>query len=218
MNLGFVQTTSLGGRKNDDRFDFLSKYNYKMDTLGKWYLSSLFDFRSQFFDGYTYNNNVGTFSSSLLSPAYLLLSLGFDYKPDTKLSVFLSPLTSRWVIVANQQLANQGAYGVDSGKNVKAERGAFATVNYSNNFEKNVIYKGRIDLFSNYSHNPQNVDVFMTNQISFRINKYFSATYSLDLIYDDDVRIFGPEGKSPGLQTKSILGIGFLKVLNTKKR
>jgi hypothetical protein len=40
----------------------------------------------------------------------------------------------------------------------------------------------------------------------------------LDLIYDDDVRIFGPDGKSPGLQTKSILGIGFLKVLNTKKR
>lgn len=218
MNLGFVQTTSLGGRKNDDRFDFLSKYNYKMDTLGKWYLSSLFDFRSQFFDGYTYNNNVGTFSSSLLSPAYLLLSLGFDYKPDTKLSVFLSPLTSRWVIVANQQLANKAAYGVDTGKNVKTERGAFATINYANSFDKNVIYKGRVDLFSNYSNNPQNVDVFMTNQINFRINKYFSATYSLDLIYDDDVRIFGSDGKSPDLQTKSILGIGFLKVLNTKKR
>ena len=51
VNLGFVQSTSQGGRKNDDRFDLLSKYGYKMDTVGKWYLSGLFNFRSQFFDG-----------------------------------------------------------------------------------------------------------------------------------------------------------------------
>src|SRR5690349_10049753 len=51
FNLGFVQTTSLGSRKNDDRFDLLSKYGYSIDTVNRWYLSSLFDFRSQFFDG-----------------------------------------------------------------------------------------------------------------------------------------------------------------------
>ena len=28
VNLGFIQSTSLGGRKNDDRLDFLSKYGY----------------------------------------------------------------------------------------------------------------------------------------------------------------------------------------------
>ncbi|MFP5040068.1 DUF3078 domain-containing protein [Parasediminibacterium sp. JCM 36343] len=218
MNLGFVQTSSLGSRKNDDRFDYLSKYDYKMDTLGKWYLSSLFNFRSQFFDGYTYNNNAGTFASSFLAPAYVLLSVGFDYKPQRRLSIFMSPLTSRWVIVANNVLAKQAAYGVDTGKSFKNEIGGFATINYSSTLDKNINYKGRLDLFSNYTHNPQNVDVYMTNQLSFKINKYFSATYSLDLIYDDDVRIFGPQGKSPGLQTKSILGIGFLKVLNTKKR
>jgi len=217
INLGFVQTTSLGGRKNDDRFDYLSKYEYKMDTLGKWYLSSLFNFRSQFFDGYTYNNNVGTFSSSFLSPAYALLSMGFDYKPNNKLSIFISPATSRFVIVANNLLSAQGAYGVDTGNHIKTEMGSFITVNYKNNFEKSVTYKGRLDLFSNYLDNPQNINVFMVNQLSFKINKYFSATYSLDFVYDDNVRIFGPEGKSPALQTKSLLGIGFLKKLETKK-
>ena len=40
VNLGYVQTTSLGSRKNDDRYDFTSKYGYKMDTTGKWYLSA----------------------------------------------------------------------------------------------------------------------------------------------------------------------------------
>ncbi len=217
VNLGFVQTTSLGGRKNDDRFDFLSKYEYKMDTTGKWYLSTLFNFRSQFFDGYTYNNNVGNFASTFLSPAYTLLSLGFDYKPNHNLSVFLSPLTSRLVIVSNHILSNQGAYGVDSGKHVKPEFGSFVTINYMNTFDKTVTYKGRLDLFSNYLSNPQNINIFMTNQLAFKINNYFSCTYSLDFIYDDNIRIFGPLGKSAALQTKSLLGIGFLKTLETKK-
>jgi len=217
INLGYVQTTSLGGRKNDDRFGFTSKYGYKMDTTGKWFLSALYDFRSQFFDGYTYNNNIGTFSSTVLSPAYALLSLGFDYKPTNRLSVFLSPLTSRLVIVTNEILSQQGAYGVDTGKHVKNELGAFATINYKNDFGKSVNYKGRLDLFSNYLDHAQNINVFMTNQFAFKINKYFSATYSLDFIYDDKVLFGTAPNQHAALQTKSLLGIGFLKKLEVKK-
>lgn len=218
INLGYIQSTSLGSRKNDDRFDYLSKYGYKMDTLGKWYLSGLFNFRSQFFDGYTYTDNIGDFSSSFLSPAYVIVSAGFDYKPNERMSVFLSPLTSRSTIIANDVLAQKGIYGVPIGKHGLAEFGAFVTINYSHTIAKNVTYKGRLDLFSNYANHPQNVDMFMTNLFSFKINKYFSATYSLDMIYDDDIRLFGSNHTSPGLQMKSLIGIGFLKPLNMIKR
>jgi len=211
VNLGYVQTTSLGGRKNDDRLDYLSKYGYKMDSTGKWYLSGLFNFRSQFFDGFTYSNNVANFVSTFLSPAYVVLSAGFDYKPDGKLSVFLSPLTSRWVIVANDSLSRKGLYGVPVGKHTINEIGAYATVNYNNIIAKNITYKGRLDLFSNYNLKPQNINIFMTNIFSFKINKYFSATYNLDLIYDDNLRIFGDNKDAPGLQMKSLIGVGFLK-------
>ena len=78
-------------------------------------------------------------------------------------------------------------------------------------------YTGRLDLFSNYIDHPQNINVFMTNQLSFKINKYFSASYSLDFIYDDNVRIFGPSGHSAALQSKSLIGIGFLKKFDIKK-
>jgi hypothetical protein len=217
VNLGYVQSTSLGSRKNDDRFDYLSKYGYKMDTVGKWYLSALFNFRSQFFDGYTYSNNVGDFSSSFLSPAYLILSVGFDYKPNPNLSVFMSPLTSRSTIVSNNSLAQKGVYGIPPGEHTLKEIGAFATVNYNNTIAKNITYKGRIDLFSNYQNQAQNVDLYMTNLFSFKINRYFSATYSLDMIYDDNIRLFGPDKTSPGLQLKSLIGIGFLKPLVVKK-
>lgn len=217
MNLGFIQSTSQGSRKNDDRFDYLSKYGYKMDTLGKWYLSTLFNFRSQLFDGYTYSNNVGTFASSFLSPAYFILSVGFDYKATQNMSVFISPLTSRSTFVTNDRLAQKGGYGIPAGKNSINEVGMFATVNYNNAIAKNINYKGRMDLFSNYQNKPENVNIFMTNLFSFKINKFFSATYSLDLIYDDDIRLFGPNKQSPGLQTKSLIGIGFLKPLMVKK-
>ncbi len=218
VNIGYVQSTSLGGRKNDDRIDLLSKYGYKMDSVGKWYISGLFNFRSQFFDGYNYNNNVGTLSSTVLAPAYILLSAGFDYKPNSKLSVFVSPLTSRWVIVAKELLAKQGLYGVDSGKNSINEVGAFATVNYNNNISKDITYKVRLDLFSNYKKSPQNIDVFMTNQFSYKINKNFNISYSLDLIYDDDVRLFGANKTSAGLQTKSLIGVNYLRPLNVKRK
>lgn len=218
LNLGYVNTTSSGGRKNDDRMDLLSKYGYKMDAGGKWYLSALFNFRSQFFDGYNYGTTPPELSSSFLSPGYFILSTGFDYKPTDKFSLFISPLTSRWTVLTNRILSDKGLYGVPAGAHSLNEIGAFATVNYTTTLAKNIIYKGRLDLFSNYILDPQNVDLFMTNQVAFKINKYFSATYSLDLIYDDNVRLFGPSNTSPALQTKSLIGIGFLRPLNVKRK
>ena len=95
-------------------------------------------------------------------------------KPDSKLSVFLSPLTSRWVLVLNKSLSDKGQYGVPKGAHSFNEIGTFATVNYNNIIAKNINYKGRLDLFSNYKSKPQNVDLFMTNVFSFKINKHFS--------------------------------------------
>lgn len=217
LNLGFVQSTSLGGRKNDDRVDILSKYGYRIDTTGMWYLSGLFNFRSQFFDGYSFSGSNSNFTSSLLSPAYIILSAGLDFKPNNTFSVFFSPLTSRTTLVLNNKLSNLGSYGVPVGKKINRETGLFVTVNYSNTIAPNITYRGRADFFSNYYEKPENINLYMTNMFTFKINKYFSATYSLDLIYDDKIKIFGPLKKSPGLQLKSIIGIGYLKTLQVKK-
>ena len=207
FNFGFVQSTSQGSRKNDDRLDILSKYGYNFD--GKLYVTGLANFRTQFFDGYSYSGSNRFFSSTFLSPAYMLTSVGIDYKPTDNFSAFLSPITSRWVIVADQYLANKGSYGVDSGRNSTNEFGAFASFNYRQVFPKNVTYKGRLDLFSNYMHNPKNIDLFMTNYFAFKVGKYFSVNYNLEFIYDDDVKLFGDNGESPSLQVKSLIGVGF---------
>ena len=208
FNLGYVNTTSLGSRKNDDRFDLLSKYGYALNP--KLNLSALFNLRSQFFKGYTYANNVPTYSSTFMAPGYLLLSAGLDYKPTKNLSIFFSPLTARWVIVRDTALSNKGAYGVTPGKKTNLELGAFATINYLKEISRNITYKGRLDLFSNYRHNPENIDVFMSNILNAKLGKVLSVSWSLDMIYDDDVKLFGTNKNRPALQLKSLVGIGLL--------
>ena len=206
---GYLQSSSTGGRKNDDRIDLVSKYGYNFD--GKFYLTGLFNFRTQLFDGFTYSSPEGIFSSSFLSPAYVLVSAGLDYKASESFSAFFSPITSRATIVLNDDLSEKGSYGVPPGHKFLYEFGAFTSLNYKKALDKNINYRGRLDLFSNYLNNPKNIDIFMTNFFTFKFNKYFSATYNLDMIYDDDVKLFGKAGKSPGLQLKSQVGIGFLK-------
>lgn len=208
VNFGYLKTTSLGSRKNDDRFDVLSKYGYAIAP--KWNVATLFNFRTQLANGYTYRNNIKTFSSAFLSPAYVLLSLGLDYKPNSNFSIFLSPLTARWIIVRDDTLSAKGYYGVNPGSHSRSEFGAFVSANYLKEFNKNVSYKGRLDLFSNYKRNPEKIDVFMSNILSLKLSRVLSATWNVDLIYDDDVRLFGDDGKSPAWQVKSLVGLGLL--------
>jgi hypothetical protein len=209
FNLGYVKTTSLGSRKNDDRFDLLSKYGYALNS--KLNVAGLFNFRSQFFKGYTYDDEgVRTMSSAFLSPAYILVSPGLDFKPNADLSIFVSPITARWTIVKDDTLSAKGLYGVDPGKHSNGEFGAFASVNYLKEFNKNITYKSRLDLFSNYRRKPKNVDLYFTNVLNVKLSKILSLTWSVDMIYDDDVRLFGKNNNGAALQLKSLVGIGLL--------
>ena len=203
LGYGLVKTTSLGERKSDDRIDLLSKYGYEIAP--KWYLGALFNFRTQFANGYTYakdnlNRDVKTLSSASFAPAYVLLSLGIDYRPVDYFSIFISPITERWVIVSNDSLSAAGAYGVDPGKKSSNELGAFLSAKFNKEIAKNIVYTSRLDLFSNYKRKPQNVDLYFTNVLAMKVNKYISANIALDLLYDDDA--------VQHLQVRQLLGIG----------
>ncbi len=208
FNLGYVNTTSLGSRMNDDRVDLLSKYGYALNK--KWDVGALFDFRSQFFKGYTYTDTSKILSSNLFSPAYILLGPGFNYHPVKGFSIFISPAMARMIIVTNDSLSAIGAYGVDSGHTEKTEIGAYTSIQYVANISKTISYNGRLDLYSDYLNQPQNIAMYMTNLLAVKLSKAFSITYSLSLIYDDKVKLFGPNHDSPGLQVNSLVGIGLL--------
>jgi hypothetical protein len=207
VNLGYVKTTSLGTRKNDDRFDLTSKYGYALSP--KVNVSGLVNLRSQFFKGYNYPDAATKiYTSKFFAPAYLLLSPGIDFHPTGNLSIFVSPATARFIIVSDTSLSK--LYGVDAGKKTDFQFGAYTSITYTANLGQVLTYKGKLDLFSNYKSKPQNVDLYMTNLFAAKISKIISATYSLTFIYDDDVRLFGANKTSPGLQLQSLFGAGLL--------
>ena len=203
---GYVNSTSLGSRKNDDRFDLVSKYGYILNK--KISVAALLNLRSQFFKGYTYDDGIKNFTSNFMAPGYILQSVGLDFKPSSSSSLFFSPLTGRWVFVTDPLLSARGLYGVKPGSTSEFEIGAFANLNFLKQIAPNITFKSRLDLFSNYTRNPQNIDLFMTNLLTVNLSKLFNITWSVDMIYDDDARLFGPNGNSPYLQFKSLIGIG----------
>jgi hypothetical protein len=208
---GFVYTTSQGSRKTDDKIDLLSKYGF---DIGKnWYLSGLLNFRTQFSPGYAYpKDGSPVLTSDFLAPAYIILSPGMNYKPNDKFSFFISPATFRWIIVKNDSLASVGSYGVDSGKNVKFEFGAFSSISYTTKISSNAVYTGRLDLFSNYLHDPQDVDINLTNLLAVKVTGILTMTLAFNLIYDNDISTVKSDGTIGGAspQLQELLGIGIL--------
>jgi hypothetical protein len=208
---GFLSTTSLGSRKSDDRIDFLSKYGYEMKK--NWYISGLLNFRTQFAPGYSYPTDLPpVLTSDFFAPAYLLLSAGVNYKPNDNFSFFISPATLRWTFVKNDSLSKAGAFGVDSGKTVKLEFGAYSTISYVHKISSSSTYTGRLDLFSNYLHTPQDVDVNWTNVLAVKVTGIVTMSLSFTLIYDNDVSTVKSDGTVGGAspQIQELLGIGLL--------
>jgi len=209
LAFGGVSTTSLGRRKSDDKIDLVSKYGYEFAK--SWYASLLFNARTQFAKGFAYPDGKDKIlTSDFLAPAYILLSPGVNYMPNPNFSVFVSPITARWVLVHNDSLARAGAFGVDSGKNVKFEYGAFASISYNVKFGTASQFTTRLDLFSNYKHNPQNIDLYWTNLLAVKVTKILAMTFTVNMIYDDDVKTVKSDGTPGGaaLQLQEVLGIG----------
>jgi hypothetical protein len=63
----------------------------------------------------------------------------------------------------------------------------------------NVSIENRLNLYSNYLDDPQNVDIDYQMNVVMRINKYLTANVALQTIYDDTVQ---------AVQVREIFGIG----------
>ena len=199
-------------RKSDDKVDINTKLGY--DIGNKLYFSLLGGFKTQFTEGFIFNQD-GTRAriSNLLAPAYALASLGIDYKPNADFTLFLSPITSRTIIVKDDVLSKAGAFGVAAGETVRSEFGAYLTTKYKKNLMENVLLSLKLDLFSNYLDQPKNVDVNLDLLFAFKINKFLQASISSTMLYDDNTTVpvkldNGDYREGKGVQLKNVLGIG----------
>ncbi len=224
---GMLQSGVAPLRKNEDKIDFSSKYGRKAFN-DHWYYSVMVNFKSQFADGYNYPND-SVVISHFMAPGYLLGSIGMDYKTkDNSLSLFISPLTSKTTFVSDQKLADAGAYGVTPakldtatgkitpGEMVLNQFGAYLKFAFKKDIFKNVNFATKLELFSNYLKDPQNVVVNWENIIGMKVNKFLSASISTNMIYDHNIPVPVKRevngvtvlGTGPRLQFKEVLSIG----------
>lgn len=213
LNYGLQNSRAFGIIKNDDRIDVVSKWRHLFGNkpTTKWGLGLWGGLRTQWYDGYDYDDNSGsevpqrTRISGFFAPAVLIGSAGTQYKSNGLFAHI--GLAARWVIVSNRSYELGRKYGVDPSEKVKSEWGLFSSLEYKKELVKNVSYEGRLDLASSMEELLK-VDVFFTNMFRLKVNNRLGVFYNFDLQYDDDTRIFGYNKDKPDTQLKSIFGIG----------
>ena len=217
---GQTKTGKKEFRKNEDKIDLLSAYGIKASD--KWYYTANFNFKSQFAEGYNYHDDTIAKEkiSNFLAPAYISLGLGMEYRPHDYMSFYFSPATARWIIVNDTLLASKGAFGVEKayvddngtyvpGETSKFEFGAYFRFMFVKDIVKNVNLSTKLELFSNYLENPQNIDVNWDTMINMSINSWLMASFGLQMVYDDNTPITDKDGNTgPRTQIKQLLSVG----------
>lgn len=216
--------------KTDDKLDLSVSAGRKISK--KWDFTGMTIFKTQFTNGYNYPDDTDLVST-FMSPAYLTISLGFNYKPNKNFQMFVSPLAGKMTVVMNQKLANQGAFGVkkavyDSlgnvikpGRNYLGLVGINILCTYKAKLMDNVHYKTNFNLYNNYlepeTDKRWEMDLDWENNFTFKINQYMATVFFFQFKYDPKILFPTYENvdgvntlvsQHTALQFKESLGIG----------
>ncbi|WOK09683.1 DUF3078 domain-containing protein [Imperialibacter roseus] len=236
LGYGLIKQGDADFQKTNDKINIVSKFGRKMSQAkdGRLYFSSLIDFRTQFAPGFSAPGDE-EYISKFMAPGYALVATGVDIKVNPSFSVNFAPVTGKFTFVNDDRLANAGAFGVEGavfdtdgvtvltpGKKARAELGSFLKVNYKKEVVSNVNVESRLEMFSNYLNNPQNIDVNWENIIILKVNEWLSTSFITQLIYDDDIKIAQFDeagvqtGAGPRVQFKQLFGIGLTVKMGDK--
>ena len=206
---GLNRTESNGMRKTNDKIYFSSSYGQKV--YENLYISALLKFNTQFANGYDYAVPDGDGykqTSCFMAPAYFSGGLGVEWNPKAWLSVNASPATWKATVVTEEAL--RPIYGIEE-HSTRHEFGGNVKIEAKGTIWGDLSGYTRLNLFSNFLDEPQNVDVDWTIRFDLKINKWLSANANFHMIYDDDINIPQPDGSSyPCLQIQEVAGIGLL--------
>ena len=229
--LGFSRYADKRLEKQDDKIDLT--YSLLLTSKSQWNLSAVATFNTQFANGYKYPDT--TVISTFFAPAYLTLSGGYTYRTkDENIQVFFSPIAGKITFVMNQDLADQGAFGVKKGyydengnwipgENIAPALGINVILNYKQPLGKSITYATVLNTFYNYWERRDDdrlrLDVNWENTFNFSITKYLTTILFIHLKYDHNTtfpvyeEVDGVQtvvDNVPKLQFKESLGIAFV--------
>jgi len=220
LKFGYIASGEYGLRKNLDLLETNSKLNHK--AFGKFDFSAILLVKTQVANGYNYPND-SVRVSEFLNPLIITVGLGLDFKPDKNTSLNFSPLSYKGTFVFDTIHIDQTIYGIPHKRRSLNEPGLSFMI--TNEFRplKPVDIINRLQLFTNYIHNPQNVDVDWEMISVVNLNWFTDIRLNTHLIFDDDTRTVvldkhkkpvlrsdGSPKKTARVQFKELLGFSFV--------
>lgn len=220
LKYGYIASGGEGIRKNLDLLETNSKLNHK--AFGKFDFSGIMLFKTQVAPGYNYPNDSVPVSK-FMNPAILTVGFGLDYKPNKSTSLNFSPLSYKGTFVTDTAHIDQTKYGIPRNRKSLNEPGvSFMITNEFKPF-KSVTVTNRLQLFTNYIHNPQNIDVDWEMIAVASLNWFTDVRFNTHLIFDDDTKtaeldknkkpVLRPDGtqkKTARAQFKEMLGLSLV--------
>lgn len=202
--------------KTEDKIEYITSYRYQLHK--NWYFTVMGKFATQFARGYDYAIDSTDYISKFMAPAWADIGPGIMYEPTDWFFVNFSPVTPAWIIVNDQKLADAGSFGLDPAtyddegmlvshaKKVKSMFGAKMMIVVAKEVAKNITLGTKLELFSDYLNEPQNVDVNWQVLIGLKVNDWLNVDLQTTLLYDNDIMITDSDGNvGPRAQFREFL-------------
>ncbi len=178
--VGIINTENYEAQINTDQILINSKYGIKASK--KWYYSFVFDYKSQFFNGYN-NKNRDQIISGFMSPAYFTFALGMDFKKSKDFTLLLSPITSKVTFVMDTSKVDQTRYKVDEDKKAAFNNGASIINNINWKISTELNLKSKLDAFVGYMSKDAITQIDWELIFDMRINRFLSTRINTELKY-----------------------------------
>ncbi len=202
-NLRYGQSRIDGRtRKSDDLISIRLRTTYDLQEDSKLAAYGAIHFRTQFADGYDYEakmNPAGGDSliSGFFSPAYLTEGAGLEYNANPSLQLEAG-LALKQTFIADGDLSPN--YGLNQGDTFRSEGGLTTGISFQATVAENIQYSSNLDTFTSFTDPVSETDVFWSNELVGQINSLISASFQLEMRYDDDF--------SSEVQIKQVLSAG----------
>lgn len=168
-------------------------------------------------------------ASAFMTPGYLTISTGIEYRPVDYFTVKLAPVANKWTFVSNKNVVFDDVTGLAYGVNVKdgdkslSEFGSQLTLGFNKEVVKNVNLGFRYNFFKAWKDSEGNKNKPLDHRLDLlataKINKYLNVNFTYIGILDKDMfnhdafnatRETGVDEVKSSWQSASGFGIGLL--------
>jgi Protein of unknown function (DUF3078) len=197
--MGFNWTDIQTGKVNDDVLKLNSKFGVKVKN--DYFVTGSMDFSTQFFN--SFKDNSSEKKTAFFSPVRFNMAVGLDYKYKKLISVLVSPVSYKFIYIDDPSV-NPHQFGIETGNHVLSEIGSAIKVTNSYSPTKEIQFDSRFTMYTNY----KKVEVDWELVCNLIVNRFISTRIMLNPRFDNT--IISDNGKSPELQFKGLMSVGFM--------